>query len=178
MPYTEFTLWLLPSDPLRSVLRPILDRLSVNLDTVRFDPHVTIFCGSSNDAEACAVADRIARRFSPIDLTPSRLAHTERYTKTLFLEFQDSVALRQMFEMAQSGYARRSNYVLNPHLSLLYGTLPEATQRSVCETLDVPMDGYRFDRIRMIETELPINDPGPVERWRVVCEAKLLPQSR
>ena len=67
MAYTEFTLWLTPGEPLRSTLRStIIRRLAARLDAVEFEPHVTVFCGPSTDAEARAVARRIARQFPPI----------------------------------------------------------------------------------------------------------------
>ena len=75
-----------------------------------------------------------------------------------------------MFEVAARGYTRQSNYILNPQLSLLYKTLPEPKRRELCETIDVPMGDYKFDRIRMIETELPIENAGPIRRWQVVCD--------
>lgn len=106
-------------------------------------------------------------------MTTDRLDHTESYTKTLFVQFQDSAAVRQMFETAK-GASPQSNYVLNPHLSLLYKKLPEARRRELCDTLHVPMGNYVFDRIRMVETELPIEDDGPVRRWRMVCDEALL----
>jgi hypothetical protein len=105
-----------------------------------------------------------------MELTPDRLCHTERYTKTLFVQFHEAAAVRQIFEVAAKGYSRQTNYILNPHLSLLYKTLPQTERQELCETLDVPMGDYKFDRIRMIETELPIEDAGPVRRWRVVCD--------
>jgi hypothetical protein len=168
--YTEFTLWLTPCEPLRSTLRSIIGRLAASLDAVEFEPHMTVYCGPSTEAEAHAVARMIAKQFRPIELTADRLLHTERYTKTLFVQFQESAAAQRMFEAAAAGYSRQSNYILNPHLSLLYKTLPEAERRELCETLEAPMGDYRFDRIRMIETELPIEDAGPVRRWRVVCD--------
>jgi 2'-5' RNA ligase len=170
---TEFSLWLVPCEPQRSALRSTIQRLAVRLDAIEFEPHVTVFCGPSTDAEAGAVVDRIAKRFAPIELIADHLDHTQRYTKTLFLRFRPSVVLRQIFEMAAEGYTRQSNYALDPHLSLLYKKLPEAQQQKVCETLDVPMGNYWFDRIRLIETELPIEDAGPVKRWRTLCETEL-----
>ncbi len=131
---------------------------------------MTVYCGPSTDGEARAVARTIARRIPPIQLTAYRLCHTEHYTKTLFVQFYESTAVRQIFEVAAAGYSRQSNYILNPHLSLLYKTLPEHERMELCETLYVPMGDYKFDRIRMIETELPIEDAGPVRRWRVVCD--------
>jgi 2'-5' RNA ligase len=163
-------LWLTPSEPLRSTLRSIIRRLAASLDAVEFEPHLTVYCGPSTDAEARAVAHLIARQFSPIELTADRLWHTERYTKTLFVQFQETATIRQIFEVAANGYSRQSNYILNPHLSLLYKTLPETERRELCGTLDIPMGDYEFDRIQMIETELPIEDAGPVRRWRVVCD--------
>jgi hypothetical protein len=154
--YTEFTLWLTPCDSLRSTLRSIIRSLAASLDAVEFEPHITVYCGPSTDAEVRAVAHVIAKQFSQVELTADRLCHTERYTKTLFVQFHESIAVRQMFEVAAKGYSRQSNYILNPHLSLLYKTLPETKRRELCETLDVPMGAYKFDRIRMIETELPI----------------------
>jgi hypothetical protein len=140
---------------------------------VAFEPHVTVFCGPSTESEARAFAQRIARQCSPVEMTADRLDHTESYTKTLFVLFQDSAAVRHMFETAK-GASPQSNYVLNPHLSLLYKKLPGARRRELCDTLDVPLVDYFFDRIRMVETELPIDDDGPVRRWRMVCDEALL----
>jgi 2'-5' RNA ligase len=169
---TEFTLWLMPSEPQRSALRSTIHRLAARLDAIEFEPHVTVFCGPSTDAEAGAVVDRIAKQFAHIELTADHLDHTERYTKALFVRFRPSDVLWQIFEMAKS-YARQSNYALDPHLSLLYKKLPEAQQRKLCGTLDVPMGNYLFDRIRLTETELPIEDAGPIKRWRTLCETEL-----
>jgi 2'-5' RNA ligase len=171
--YTEFTLWLIPREPLRSTLRSIVRRLAASLDAVEFEPHVTVFCAHSTDAEARAVARLIAEQFSPIELSADRLDHSENYTKTLFVQFRESAVLRHMFETATGAYSQRSDYVLNPHLSLLYKKLSGSKQKELCKTLDVPMGAYGFDRIRMIEAELPIEDAGPVRRWRMVCDAPL-----
>jgi hypothetical protein len=164
---------LTPCEPLRSTLRSIIRRLAASLDAVEFEPHLTVYCGPSTDAEAGAVARVIDGQFPPIELTADRLDQTERYTKTLFVQFQESAAARQLFVAAAAGYSRQSNYVLNPHLSLLYKTLPEPKRRELCATLVVPMGVYKFDHVRMIETELPIEDPGPVQRWRVVSDEAL-----
>lgn len=109
---------------------------------------------------------------SPIALTAERLDQTESFTKTLFVQFVESPVLSQMFENARDT-SPQSNYILNPHLSLLYKKLPAVNRSQLCETLDVPMGPYVFDRVRMIETELPIDDDGPVRRWRVICDEQL-----
>jgi 2'-5' RNA ligase len=172
--YTEFTLWLTPSEPQRSLLRSTIRRLAARLDAVEFEPHVTVFCGSSTEDEARAVAGKIAMRFAPIELTAVRLDHSELFTKTLFVQFNESARLREMFEMVAADFSHPSNYVLNPHMSLLYKKQTEAGRRNLCASLEVPMGYYGFDRIRMIETELPIEDDGPIRRWRELCDEPLL----
>lgn len=160
--HTEFTLWLTPREPLRWLLRSTIGQLAARLDAVDFEPHVTVFCGPSTDSEARAVARRIAGQFAPVDLTAARVYHSELFTKTLCVQFEESVLLRRIFETTAAGYSRPSDYALNPHPSLLYKKLLATTRRQLCETLDVPMGVYGFHRVRMIEMELPIEDDSPI----------------
>jgi 2'-5' RNA ligase len=174
MRYTEFTLWLTPAEQLRTLLRSTISQLAARLDAIEFEPHLTVFSGPATDEEASTVARRIANRFPAIDLIADHLDHSEVYTKTLFVQFQESALGQQMFEAAAAGYPQASDYVLNPHLSLTYKKLPEASRRRLCETIDVPMGPYRFDRVRMIQTELPIEEEGPIRRWRVLFDEPLI----
>jgi 2'-5' RNA ligase len=170
----EYTLWLMPREPLAISLRSTIRRLATKLDAIEFEPHVTMFCGPSTDDEARAIAHRIANQFTPIELIADRLEHSECYTKTFFVQFRDSARLRQMFEVTAANFSRQWGYVLNPHLSLLYMRQSATGRQKLCETVDVPTGLYGFDRIQMIETELPIEDEGPIRRWRVVCEEPLI----
>ena len=166
--YTEFTLWLTPQEPLATTLRALIRRLAADFDAVEFEPHVTLFCGPSKETEARATAGAIAARFPPVELGVDRLDYTDRFTKTLFVQFAELAAARRMFEAARDCYASASNYAFNPHLSLIYKRLPEAKQRELCQTLSASRGNYTFDRVRMIETELPIEDAGPVRRWKTI----------
>ena len=170
---TEFTLWLTPAEPLRSALRSIIGLLAATLDAVEFEPHVTVFCGPSTEAAARGLVQKIASRTSPVVLTADRLDQTEIFTKTLFVQFHESAPLRRMFETVKAS-SPPSDYVLNPHLSLLYRKLTAVKRQELCETLAVPTGAYSFDRVRMVETELPIEDDGPVRRWRVVGDEALV----
>ena len=87
--YTEFTLWLIPCEPLRRTLHALICRLAADLDAVEFEPHVTLFCGPSNESRARATADAISARFPPIELSVDRLDYTARFTKTLFVQFAE-----------------------------------------------------------------------------------------
>lgn len=174
LPTMEFTLWLTPSEPLSSLLRTTIRQVAAQFGAIDFEPHVTVFCGPSTDSEAREAARRIGGQFAPVELDAVRLDHSELFTKTLFVQFEESAVLKRIFETAAASFSRPSSYLLNPHLSLLYKTLPASNRIKLCETLDVPRGAYRFDRVRVVETELPIEDDGPIRRWRTVYEGPLL----
>ena len=167
------SIWLVPTAPLQSPLRAVIRHLATQYDAVDFAPHVTISAGTSDDAETCAIVRDIAARFAPVELTFEKLDYTSLYTKTLFVQFHQSAIAQSMCDAIKAASAHPSGYVLNPHLSLIYKTMPEATQAEISRVLEVPQGVYRFDRLRAIETEAPLTRPDQVRRWRVVFEAAL-----
>ena len=167
------SIWLVPAEPLKSRLRAVIRQLATQYDAVDFAPHVTISAGTSDDDETCAIARDIASRFSPVELTFQKLDYTSLYTKTLFVQFDHSAIAQSMCDAIKEGSAQPSGYVLNPHLSLLYKTMPQATQAEIARGLEVPQGIFSFDRLRAIETEAPLTQPEQVKRWRVVFEAAL-----
>jgi 2'-5' RNA ligase len=171
--YKEHSFWLLPAEPLNKQLHSIVQKLANRYDAIDFDPHVTIFSGPFDDDQTNTIARAIARLFSHGELLSVKLDYTSVYTKTLFIQFQDSEVVRRMSDAIRDRSARPVNYVLNPHMSLLYKTMAVAKQAEICRTLRVPKGTYFFDRLRAIETEIPVLGPEQVKRWRMVFECAL-----
>ncbi|MGH6796160.1 MAG: hypothetical protein ACREDM_09720 [Methylocella sp.] len=171
--YREHSFWLLPAEPLKRQLHTIVRRLVKKYDAIDFEPHVTISSGPSDDDQSRTIARGIASQFSLGELLPVKLDYASEYTKTLFIQFEDSDIVRRMSGAIKDRSSRPVNYVLNPHLSLLYKTMPAAKQAEICRTLDVPKGIYFFDRLRVIETEIPLTRPEQIERWRTVFECTL-----
>jgi hypothetical protein len=171
--YTQLSVWLLPATPLLEKLRSSIQTLAKDFDAIEFEPHVTIFSGSSDDDEMCALVQQIASMFPPCELAGPRLHFARQYTKTLFLQFDQSAVACGMFDGLKAGSARPSNYVLNPHLSLMYKTMPLARLAEISQTLEFPKGPYLFDRLRVIETEIPLSRPKQISGWRTVFECAL-----
>lgn len=171
--YTEHSFWLLPAEPLKGQLRSIVRQLAMTYDAIDFEPHVTIFSGPSGDDQTHAIARGAASLYSHVELMPVKLEYTSVYTKTLFIQFQESAIVRQMSDAIKDRNARPVNYVLNPHLSLLYKTTPLAMLAGICQTLDAPKGPCVFDRLRAVETEIPVTGPDQIKRWRTVFECPL-----
>ena len=86
MMHNEFTLWLMPKEPLRGQMRSIIRNLAVEFDAVEFEPHVTFYCGRSTQAEATSVGQAISRAFAPLELKVADIDHSRTVTKTLFVQ--------------------------------------------------------------------------------------------
>jgi hypothetical protein len=172
MMHNEFTLWLMPKEPLRGQMRSIIRDLAVEFDAVEFEPHVTVYCGRSSQPEAASVGRAISRAFAPLELKVADIDHSRTFTKTLFVQFRESGVLRRMFEMAGSRFKLKGDYELKPHLSLLYKTLDDVEREVAAAGISVPTD-YVFDTLRVVETQVPIEDEAPVRAWRTVYEAAL-----
>jgi hypothetical protein len=170
---TQHSFWLLPAEPVKEQLRSIVQQLAKEYDAIDFEPHVTIYCGPSDDDLTRTIAHGVASLYSHVELIPVKLEHTSEYTKTLFIQFQESDVVRRMSDAIKDRHAQGVSYVLSPHLSVLYKTMPLAMLAGICHTFDVPEGPYVFDRLRAIETEIPLTGPDQIKRWRTVFECTL-----
>ncbi len=173
--YTEHSFWLIPAEPFRTQLRRVIQSLATTYDAVDFEPHVTLSCGVSDDQETIAIAKVIASRFLTQRLTATNLDYTNIYTKTLFVQFAASEQVQKISDLIKAQSSRPSGYKLNPHLSLLYKTIPESQQKELCVSVNVPECLYLFDRLRIIKTEIPLTQTAQIKRWRTVYECGLQP---
>jgi hypothetical protein len=170
---TVYSFWLVPEESLKNELCSIIRELATSYDASEFDPHVTIFSGPSDDDEVHSTARSITSRFSVVEFAPQKLSYTPKLTKTLFIKLFQSEVAAHLFNIIKESISQPSDYVLDPHLSLLYKTIPEENQMEICRTLRVPSGSYCFDGLRVIETEVPITRPEQIKRWRTVFEARL-----
>lgn len=171
--HTEYSYWLLPATPFRLKLRPLIEKLATDYATVAFEPHVTLYSGKSNDLEAIDIAKRISRIYAPVKLIPDGLEHTKNYTKTLFIQFHKSEEACAVSEAIKCNSLSQPNYVLDPHLSLLYKQMEANAQARLCHELEIPQGAYEFDRLRIIETEIPLVRAEQIRNWRTVFECPL-----
>lgn len=169
----EHSFWLIPAEPLAGQLRAIIQQLAQIYDAIAFEPHVTLSSGPSNDDLTRTIGRDVAKLFSHGELIPVNLEHTDAFAKTVYIQFQDTGAARQISDAIKARNARCANYILNPHLSLIYKTMPVAMRADICRTLGLPKKTYVFDRLRAIETEIPLTEPSQVKRWRTVFEFPL-----
>ncbi len=173
---SKVSFWLIPSEEDRVFFQEIVDTLAQEYDAPAFAAHVTIYSGEcipdESPDERIEKATRGVQRFS---LKVDRLLYTDEFTKTLFVQFHPSAILSQISQTLHSSLKQPSNYNLNPHLSLIYRHMSEASKKSLITSLRLPKSEVFFDEVRAISTPQKVQTREDVESWKEICRRKLDP---
>jgi 2'-5' RNA ligase len=173
MPPKELIFWIEPAEPLKQSLTALIKKLAVEYDGPEFVPHATVYANAnSTEAEVCTIGKQITAQFKSIELIAEGLDHSALFTKTLFVQFRESAALRAIYNFIQKNVAQKSSYTLNPHLSLLYKKMPESTQIELCKTLRIPTGAYLFDTLHVLDMEMPADNAGSIRSLRKIASYK------
>lgn len=170
----EFIIWLELKEPIRSHIHSIVKSLSEIYDAPPFEPHVTVYIGPADKDKLMRAVAKISRDYQDIELRFQRLETTAVFTKMLFIEFLHSEVVQKLSHAIRTTMDRPSEYLLSPHLSLLYKTMREQDRIELVKRIRVPGDIYVFDTLSIIASEpQPIESAGPIRRWRDVCKYTL-----
>ena len=121
--------WLLPAKPERELFCEIVQILRQEFRAPNFEPHLTLFSTAKDRQSPKKVLQQISMR--PIQLTTNGAGFSSEFTKTLFVRFKSSDALRKL--VAEFGRAAKSRAKASsdPHVSLLYKKLPRTTKKEI-----------------------------------------------
>jgi 2'-5' RNA ligase len=164
------SIWLLPAEPVRSALRTTVRNLASKYESADFEPHVTLYSGETTDEAITLAASEVFKQHLPLTLNPVRIAHSDIYHKTFFIQFSATPQLTLAAAVAKTGFPPHCNYELDPHLSMLYAKVSESVRTTLSQSVHLPMSAITFDAVRAIESEVPLSSPEQVRRWRTICE--------
>jgi len=173
----EHCLWLLPASPLGERLQTIIRGLAPVYGGVTFEPHVTLYSVPSNDEEMMSAAALLASRSGPVKLTATAVECSDQYTRAVYVSLSESEHLKKIVGLIKRVISKPSAYILSPHLSLLYSSLPVGRLKFVREEMEIPLGPYLFDAVQAIETETPIRSSEQIKGWRTICRFSLRERS-
>ena len=160
------TYWLIPSRAESELFRKIIRILAKEFDAPLFDPHLTL----------CRPDDvkLLGKALSKIHAVPLRLrireiAHSAKFTKTLFVRFKPSKALERL--VRELGGTPKS--LADPHLSLLYKKSPRSLRRELTGTIRLPVRAVTFDSITAMTCVSPTQTRQDVKSWRKLATKRL-----
>jgi len=144
------------------LFRELIRILAKQFDAPRFEPHLTL----------CRAQDRQLPTRGPIRLRVREIACSPQYTKTLFVRFEPNESLRKL--VVDLG----GKSIRDPHLSLIYKSLPAAIKREVAATIHLPFRSVVFDAIKIASCISPTETRRDVEAWQIVASKRLSGEHR
>jgi 2'-5' RNA ligase len=173
MKKTAIVYWLLPAKPTRDLFCKVIRILRKEYRAPNFEPHLTLFVTGKNQESPRKIFRRI--RVRPIRLDVRGVAFSAKFTKTLFVRFKPSPALRKL--ATDVGRAAKSavKAPADPHVSLLYKTIPKRVKKELAKVIKLPFRNAPFDTIAAVRMTLPVRTGGDVEKWKIVARKSLRP---
>jgi 2'-5' RNA ligase len=160
--------WLIPARPGRSVFQTLINDLARRHDAPVFEPHLTIFVGANRPKAAQGVLSHVGRHCAAITLDVLEIYHSSEFTKTLFVQFAPSAELARLKDAIRSAAKDSSHYDLNPHLSLVYKTVPTTVRRELAKSTKLPFSEINFNAITAVRCVSPTQTSADVAAWRVI----------
>lgn len=164
---TIIAYWLIPSEPARSFFRRIIDDLARRYDAPFFEPHVTIHVAADHRNAAENALSEGTNEL--VRLVPLAIDHSDKFIKTLFVQFATSAELRKMNAVISEETNDATNYELKPHLSLLYKNLSVAIRRELAASIKVPFSEILFDSLQAVRCVSPTQCRADIECWQMVA---------
>jgi len=172
---TLFCVWLIPSMPFHTMLQAHIDKLAKAHEAPSFEPHVTLFCGGTNDIEKTKESLEILFKKQPkIGLTAASIDASEQYYKTLYVQFKSDDTVTKLSQAVKEKIDPNSDYTINPHMSLLYKDMhleqkTKLTEKVWPKILDcIPADRIlNFDSIKLM-SDTNKEGPDAVKSWKTL----------
>ena len=171
MKKTVIVYWLLPAKPKRDLFYDVVRILRKEFKAPNFEPHLTLFVTTKNSGSPRSFLEQVRAR--PIRLNVRRVAFSEKFTKTLFVRFESSSALRGLVKKLAVTSKTAAKAPQDPHVSLLYKDIPRRTKRELAKIIKLPFRSVRFDSIAAVRMSLPVRTGADVEKWKIVARKSL-----
>jgi 2'-5' RNA ligase len=159
--------WLIPAEPAHEFFQRTIRELAERFGAVEFEPHVTVFLGQVNGRPPKEVLSSLGSR--RISLSACRIEQSNKFTKTLFVQFEKTDSLQSLADRIQELSGAEKPYLVNPHLSLLYHNIAAKTRRALAETIQLPFQDVPFERVCAMLCKSPTKTADDVRDWKLLA---------
>lgn len=163
--------WLLPAEPKHRELSQLIAALARKHDAPTFQPHATVHVSDVSPDAVPKIVAELAAEIAPVTFPVRGTEHSEKFTKTLFVQLEKTAAAQQLVDAISRRVGKE--YELNPHVSLLYKHLGEDERAAEAARIALPFTAITFEDLSAIEFREPITNHADVETWRTIASAKL-----
>jgi Cyclic phosphodiesterase-like protein len=164
--YLPVAFWLVPAPPFHCSLAATIESLARELKAPSFEPHVTVYVGVRHpDDDMETLLTQAAHDVGTMDLRVTALGTSHELFKALYLEMELDPELERLSRLFRAGLKSASDYVLKPHLSLLYKQLPPPRRGDLARRFDVVGQRITFGQVAAVRPGGGGKDWLDIERW-------------
>ncbi|MGB8477016.1 MAG: 2'-5' RNA ligase family protein [Candidatus Acidiferrum sp.] len=133
-----YVLWIKPSGEVFQTLSQTIRKLATELDTVVFEPHVTLLANlDGSEQELAERGEELAGQIKPFKIFLTEPAYQDEYFKCVFLRVEKTQSVMNANACAARIF-KRPQEIYEPHVSLAYGNLLEECKKRIIR--DLPGD--------------------------------------
>jgi 2'-5' RNA ligase len=165
-----YSIWLIPEKNIFDRLQSLILKLSKRYNTPAFDPHVTLAGGlMGNEEEIIRKTILLADKIYSFNINLSSVLYMDNLQKCLFIEVSGSKELITANENTKNIFKLQKDSEFLPHLSLIYGQLPEQEKKEIVKMIGQDQSNLNFkvNKIHLFLTN------GDIESWRKIKEIPL-----
>lgn len=159
------SVWLLPSEADTVLLRGVIAELSGRFGSPVFEPHLTL-AGDlhSNWGAYVPVLDDLAKTCRTFSQPVEQIVLTEAYFRSFYAAFARSAELDALKRICVDRAGGAIDGFM-PHVSLLYGKVPETEKREAAKRIEQMLRGRQVSFDRVVVTNS--SDNVPINEWRI-----------
>jgi len=157
------TYWLIPAEPARSHFASVISDLAARFDAPIFEPHTTVYATAMGNEDGAAVLEQVVADCRTYSLRLSGVGYSDEFTKTAFVQFHPSKALSRLSANFREASSIKDEYKFNPHLSLIYKTLPPERKAEIANSVRLPFEEVIFDSAQAVISQANIKSREDVE---------------
>lgn len=169
--HTGASIWLMPSAGDRALLADIVDDLARRFGSPLFEPHLTLAGDLPDPPETyVAMLERLAASCSRFAQPVEDIVVTDAYFRSFYAKFKRSAELDRLKQCCVDDLGGNLSEFM-PHVSLLYGPVPEPGKSEAAAELRRSVTGraVTFDRVVVTNS----SDTTPISEWWVHAERLL-----
>ena len=158
--------WLLPETAVRELFAAKIRELARRFETPLFAPHVSVFIAPETSRNPAEILHELGA--VTIELTIHSIQFSEQFTKTLFVQFERSVALQELGDRIWKVSRAPEQYLIDPHMSLLYASLAAEKKKALVDEITFPIREVSFSSICAMRCARPTMTVAEVAEWRLL----------
>jgi 2'-5' RNA ligase len=158
-----YSLWFKPTGRTFEVLTEVVERFARESGATPFEPHVTLLGNlDGTEAEIVRRSEDLARTLRRFEIELTEAAFGQEHFQCVFMRVRETPAVMGANSQARQAFNQAPGRYM-PHLSLVYGSLPDARKREIVARLPDLSLSFEAETVYVIRADT--DDP---EDWHEV----------